>query len=123
MSRITSCFKGKCPNCEKGDAYEKKSGFSLTLPNLNEHCSECNHKFLKEPGFFQGAMYVSYGLSMGEVIATFIISQFFFDKVFDVRMFAVIVSVVILLSLFNYKMSRMIWMYLFTPKQAAVKEN
>ena len=121
MSRLSSCFKGKCPNCEKGEAFQKKSGFSLKLPKLNENCSECGHKFNKEPGFFYGAMYVSYALAIAEVVTTFVICQWFFEDTFDLRMLGIISAVVILLSLFNYRMSRMIWMYLFTPKHSAVQ--
>jgi hypothetical protein len=101
--------------------YEKRTGFSLKLPKMREQCTECEHRFSREPGFFQGAMYVSYGLAMAEVIATFVLCQFFFDRVFDVRMFGIIVGVVVLLSLFNYRLSRVIWMYLFTPKQKTVE--
>jgi uncharacterized protein DUF983 len=29
---------------------------------MNPTCPVCGHRFEREPGFFQGAMYVSYGL-------------------------------------------------------------
>lgn len=31
---------------------------------MNPRCPRCGHEFEREPGFFQGAMYVSYGLGM-----------------------------------------------------------
>lgn len=116
MSRIQSCLKGKCPNCERGAVYQKSKGISFSLPTMNENCFECGHKFLKEPGFFQGAMYVSYGLAMSITIATFIICQFFFEKAFEIEMFYIISLVVVLTSLQNYRYSRIIWMYMFTAK-------
>ncbi len=33
---------------------------------MNPTCSVCGHRFEREPGFFQGAMYVSYALGIGE---------------------------------------------------------
>lgn len=118
LNRITACFKGKCPNCEEGNAYKKTKGLSIKLPQLEDRCSVCNHKFNKEPGFFQGAMYVSYGLAMAIALSTFIICQFIFEKTFDLRIFGIISVVVTLFSLKNYKYSRVIWMYLFTPKNS-----
>lgn len=32
---------------------------------MNATCPVCGHRFEREPGFFQGAMYVSYGLGIG----------------------------------------------------------
>lgn len=119
MSRIQSCIRAKCPSCESGEVYQKRKGISFSLPVMNENCSECGHKFLKEPGFFQGAMYVSYGLAMAITIATFILCQFFFEKTFEIEMFYVISGVVILSSWQNYKYSRIIWMYMFTSKEAS----
>ena len=88
----------------------------MALPKMNETCSECGHKFLKEPGFFQGAMYVSYGLAMAITIATFVMCQFFFEKAFEIEMFYIICAVVVLSSWQTYKYSRVIWMYMFTAK-------
>lgn len=116
MNRFKACLSSKCPNCEVGNVYKKKAGVSFSLPEMNENCSNCGHKFLKEPGFFYGAMYVSYALAMAITIATFVVCQFFFEKAFDIRMFYIISAVVVLSSWHNYKYSRMIWMYMFTPK-------
>jgi hypothetical protein len=34
------------------------------LFTMNAQCPRCGHAFMREPGFFQGAMYVSYGLGL-----------------------------------------------------------
>jgi hypothetical protein len=36
---------------------------------MNETCPVCDLKFNREPGYFIGAMYVSYGLSIPPVLA------------------------------------------------------
>jgi hypothetical protein len=36
---------------------------------MNEKCPVCGHRFMREPGFFQGAMYVSYTLGMVTFVA------------------------------------------------------
>lgn len=114
MSGITALIKQKCPNCHEGDIYKKRTylGFGKILDN----CPNCNHKYDKEPGFFFGAMYVSYALTVAEGVGTFIICQFFFEALFDVWMVPILLGVILLLSGFNYTFSRIIWMYLFTRK-------
>jgi uncharacterized protein (DUF983 family) len=37
------------------------------FPKVHERCLVCNLKFDREPGYFLGAMYVSYGLGLGIV--------------------------------------------------------
>jgi hypothetical protein len=32
---------------------------------MNEACAVCGHRFMREQGFFQGSMYVSYLLALG----------------------------------------------------------
>lgn len=120
LNRVQACLKGKCPNCEKGNVYEKSGSFSFSLPKMKENCDECGHRFLKEPGFFYGAMYVSYGLAIAIAVAAFVICQFFFENVLDLRMFGIIATVVVLFSVQNYKLSRLIWMYMFTRKRKLV---
>ncbi len=39
---------------------------------MNEHCPHCDHRFEVEPGFFIGAMYVSYAMSVGLMFAVII---------------------------------------------------
>ena len=83
---------------------------------MNKHCPTCNHKYEIETGFFFGAMYVSYVLCVAQAVTVFVISLFFFEDVFDPWKVLVIGIVLLLLSFFNYRFSRLIWMYIFTGK-------
>lgn len=80
---------------------------------MNEYCQHCNFKFEKEPGYFFGAMYVNYGLSVAQGIATYVIAHFFFEQTFDLRMIPIIMAVMLALSTFNIRLSRLIWIYMF----------
>ncbi len=59
MNFITSVFKYKCPRCRKGDLFIEPFSFSDPL-NMFEKCSACGQKTSPEPGFYYGAMFVSY---------------------------------------------------------------
>ena len=58
MASLLTILNCKCPNCSKGNVYKKHHFFSYA--KMNDTCDVCNYSFEKEPGFFYGAMYVSY---------------------------------------------------------------
>jgi uncharacterized protein (DUF983 family) len=47
----------RCPKCRQGPVFQG----SMTM---NEICPVCGLKFAREPGYFLGAMYISYPLSV-----------------------------------------------------------
>ncbi|WP_298122079.1 DUF983 domain-containing protein [Flavobacterium sp.] len=114
LSTISHIFKNQCPNCYKGKVFADKSFFfSVGFPKMNTHCSHCNYKFEKEPGYFFGAMFVNYAITVGQALITFFICSLFFDKIFDFRILLIIGFVIFALSFFNIRLSRMIWIYAF----------
>lgn len=114
LSSLYHILKNDCPNCYKGKVFRDKSFFfSLGFPKMNTHCSHCHTKFEKEPGFFFGAMFVNYGLTVGEGLLTYFIASPFFEERFDLKIFPIIVIVILLLGSFNIRLSRMIWIYIF----------
>ncbi len=59
MSIIKSIWNYKCPRCRKGDLFTKP--FVLSKPlSMHERCDCCQLKYESEPGYFFGAMFVSY---------------------------------------------------------------
>ncbi len=106
MSRFKALVGHQCPNCHEGKIYKEPTIF--WFGKMNDNCPSCGHKFDKEPGFFFGAMYVSYALTVAEGVGTFIICQFFFSSFFDVMMVPILLAVIVLLSGFNYTLSRVI---------------
>lgn len=119
MSAITGILTEKCPKCEKGKVFYKKGNPLLfTMPRMNEKCPVCNHKFEKEPGYFFGSMFVSYAVTVGEMIVFFLIVQFFVKSVGIIILLIAIMA--ILLSTFNFRLSRMIWIYMLDGKDRTV---
>lgn len=117
-NRLLGILKCKCPKCEKGDVFSYKgNAFLIKAPIMKNKCDVCGHVFSKEVGFFWGAAYVSYGITVAEGILIFILSQFIFEETFDLRIILIIVPAILLLSPFNFRLSRMIWMYMFTKKE------
>ncbi len=114
ITTLSHILKNECPNCHKGKIFKDNSiFFQFSLPKMNSSCNSCGFNFQKEPGFFFGAMYVNYGLTCAESIATYCISQLFFEKTFDLRIIPIIALVIILLTPLNLRLARLVWIYMF----------
>lgn len=113
MSALVNAITCKCPNCKKGEMFEEKGTiFLLRPPKMHVRCEVCNYKFEKEPGFYIGAMYVSYALGVGEIVACLVVLWGICDFPVSV-IISVLVSLIVLTSFVKYRLSRSIWSYLF----------
>ena len=113
MSIVVDVLKCKCPNCRKGDVFSEGGNiFLFKMPKMNARCTECDFKFEKETGFFFGAMFVSYALSVAQMIISLVLFWYFVD-LSPVRVYVIIASIAILLSTLNFRLSRSIWIYIF----------
>ena len=52
-------FRMKCPRCRQGDLFIKPFNFSKPLA-MESHCQNCNLNYEPEPGYYFGAMFISY---------------------------------------------------------------
>jgi len=86
---IISALKEKCPHCRQGEVFKKNKLFQI--PVMNRECSVCSYHFDREPGYFIGAMYLSYGLAILQAgiaflpipQSIFVMNNFFCSKVFN----------------------------------------
>lgn len=115
MSSLLSVLSCKCPKCSKEKVYSKHHFFSFAT--MNDTCSNCNLLFEKEPGFFFGAMFVSYALVVAECVSVFVASGvLFFDNWFSYYLIPILLLSVALFAPFNYRLSRVIWIAIFVDK-------
>ncbi len=84
---------------------------------MNERCNKCNFKFEREPGFFFGAMFVSYALTAAEFITFSIISYFILGMSLTTTFFGVVL-LAIFMSTINFRLSRIIWIYIFAKAKS-----
>lgn len=60
MKKISSILSMKCPNCKKGDLFETGL-WSFQKPfEMHKECPNCQLDYFPEPGFYYGAMFISY---------------------------------------------------------------
>lgn len=111
--KVKQVLGQKCPNCGTGAIFKKdRNNFNL-VPQMNDNCPDCGFDFHREPGYFLGAMYASYGLSVFEGIVSFLLAYFFLPQLSTFLLALIPALVILLFSVVNYKLGRVIWMYLF----------
>jgi uncharacterized protein (DUF983 family) len=105
-------LQGKCPQCHTGDIFR----FPLTknfwrFNQMNTLCPHCQVRLEPEPGFYQGAMYVGYGLTTAIIIIISII-LYALGNYSEWVYIGIIVGVMLLLVPLNYRYSRIIYLYM-----------
>ncbi len=112
-TKLFSVLFNKCPKCHEGDFLKEKNILKLhKVYDMHQYCATCGLKYMMEPSFFYGAMYVNYALTVGISIITFVIATFFFSSGL-LESFIPIVVVLLLTAPFSIRFSRIIWINFF----------
>jgi uncharacterized protein (DUF983 family) len=65
LSTAGDIVRQRCPRCRMGSIF--RYSIFRGFPKMNERCPACDLKFDREPGYFLGAMYISYALALAIV--------------------------------------------------------
>ena len=87
---------------------------------MKKYCENCGYSFEKEPGYFLGAMYVSYALAVLEGFIAFILAKNLIFGLDDMTLALVTLAAILLCAVWNYRISRVIWMNIFPEKKKEV---
>lgn len=115
-SKTLAVLKCKCPQCQSGDMFVYPTYNLKRFYDMYRSCSVCGLEYEIEPGFFWGAMYVSYALTviMMLVIGAIVFfitkhSSEFWDYIIP------IISAVLLTSPYTYRLSRVLMLHFLSP--------
>jgi len=112
-TKIYSIVMLKCPRCQEGDLFVHKNPYSYSnLEKMPDNCPACQQKYLLEPGFYYGAMYVSYALTIALSVSVFVVMTILWH--FEILWYLGINALLIIL-LFPpiFRFSRATWANLF----------
>lgn len=113
-SKLYSIFKFKCPHCHEGAFYVASNPYRLsTAGDLLERCPVCGRKYETEPGFYYGAMYLTYAMAVATFVTVYVAMLVLFpDAPLWLDALLVIGTLVILAPLL-YAWSKIMWANLF----------
>ena len=111
VSKLQAVSAGLCPRCRQGKIFKTALYNPIGFGEMNELCPHCGLRFEIEPGYFIGAMYVSYAFSGGlSLVLGFTLFYVFNNP--PGWVYALVVSIgVIVISTINFRLSRVIWLY------------
>ncbi len=112
-SVILALLNCKCPHCRKGDIF-KAPAYSTKFTETNTNCSNCKIHYEPEPGFFWGAMFISYIFS----VIMFLILGTLTYNIFNnppILTYAVVIVIGTLITItINFRYARVVFLYLFS---------
>ncbi|MCC9165610.1 DUF983 domain-containing protein [Pontibacter harenae] len=113
-TKLYSILNTKCPRCHDGDMFPKGTYYSFkNFSDMHEKCPCCGQPFEPEPGYYYGAMFVSYAFSTAIFVAVWVALSFLFEEVtMTMITLALIVAVLALLPV-SFRLSRSIWINFF----------
>ena len=89
---------------------------------MERYCGHCGELFDKEPGYFYGAMFVSYALMAGWFMLWYALNSFVIKLSIPVFL-TLFASTVIGLSPFTFRWSRSLWISIFVRFDKSKKEQ
>ncbi|MGK0314541.1 MAG: hypothetical protein ACI86M_000760 [Saprospiraceae bacterium] len=118
---INSIFSKKCPKCRSSKLFIEPMVLNKPL-DMNERCPVCGQNFLPEPGFYYGAMFISYLISSFFFLFVAGVCIIYFD--FSVEgAFGLIIFLGLFLYLWLMRISRSIWIHIMIKYDKKAKNN
>jgi len=112
-SKAYSILRLKCPRCHKGNLFSVKNAYNLKrVLDMPDRCPVCNQDFRIEPGFYTGALWVSFPIIVLLAVPLWILVFWFADFSFDM-MFLLFAGLIIGLQPPIMRYSRAIWIGVF----------
>jgi uncharacterized protein (DUF983 family) len=103
----------KCPQCQEGDFFVSHPYDLKNAGKTHLNCPKCGLDFRREPGFYFGALYVSYAFGVALFVTVYLSFLLFFPKV-SVWWPIVLISIFsVALGPYLYALSKVIWIHFF----------
>lgn len=113
--KFRAMIECRCPQCRIGKMF-KGNAYSFHRQRTNEICAYCGLQFEIEPGYFYAAMYVSYAMSVAEVVGVGALIYIFTHSESPGLYSSLLFVAIIAFAPVNYRYGRLILLYYLTPK-------
>lgn len=110
-SKLQAVLSGLCPRCRKGKVFQYPFYSLRHFDDMYEHCPHCGLRYEVEPGYFIGAMYVSYAISGGVALFVGFLLFYFAGDPSGWTYSGIIAVLMIIIAPINFRLSRIIWLH------------
>ena len=105
---LIDLLRGRCPRCRRGEIF--RPGLAGFAGLINDACPVCALVYLRETGYFVGAMYVSYALGVVTVLPIAVIFAVALEWPLWAVLLVMVAQTLLSVPLF-LRLSRAIWLY------------
>lgn len=107
-----SIFTTKCPRCREGKMF-KGALYSRSFAKMHPYCPCCGQPFEPEPGYYFGAMFVSYAISTAIFLIALFVLNLLLEEITMLVVFVTVVGVVVGFLPVIFRLSRSLWINIF----------
>ena len=112
LSLLQSILAMKCPRCRTGNLFTVPGSFQYRqLTVMPKACPSCGQNYLPEPGFYYGAMFISYIICGFWFLGFIAVCMFVFDLSVDTSFILLFVMIALLFG-WIFRISRSIWIHI-----------
>lgn len=120
-SIFNSLFQAKCPRCREGNMFPKGTLYTSKFADMHAHCPRCGQDLEQEPGYYYGAMYVSFGFNVAIFLVSLFILAQFVKEITMAMMAGMVIAVVLGFLPIIFRLSRAMWIHIFIRYQGPVR--
>ncbi|TRX48605.1 DUF983 domain-containing protein [Fulvivirga sp. M361] len=102
-----------CPKCRKGRLFSSRPYNLKKFSKMNNTCNCCGQTFQMEPGFYDGAMYVSYAMQVALFATVSVALNVLHPNAGTAWYIGGVITLAILLSPMIFRLSRSLWIHFF----------
>lgn len=113
QSKFMAMSKGLCPRCRAGKMFKYPLWKLSKFSEMNDNCPVCGLKFEVEPGFWYGAMFISYANTIALLVTMGVGIFYLFNDPSTLFYIVAVTIASILFVPFNFRISRSVFLHLF----------
>jgi hypothetical protein len=122
-TKIYSILHMTCPQCHEGQFLVSSVYDLKNIGDVRVECDVCQLKYEREPGFFYGAMYVSYGLGVMLFVTIWASCNLWFPSFGAWTQIGLVTFFSIALAPYLFALSKIIYANIFISYKADAKSN
>lgn len=119
-SKVYSIFNLKCPTCHEGDQFPTGTFSFQKSFDMHDRCPHCGQNYMPEPGFYYGAMFISY-IFMGFFSIGFVALFHWVLGLSTAASFALLIAFCLIFFVYIFRLARSIWLninFKYKPEKA-----
>lgn len=122
IKRLWALVRLRCPKCYQEKMFTYGNMYSWKKSDVMPvKCACCGQPFTPEPGFYYGAMYMSYALYAALFIPAFMVT-IFMDLSYEIFYISFVLSALVV-SPYIFRLSRAVYLYFFVDYEKQYKKN